>query len=296
MAEAGKAKMLATQDTLQRMTPDLAAALTRSLFAGLKDRRHRVAVFLANSDESGTQDPRGEFLVGGYIAAEDYWGSFADRWQRKVLDGPPVIPYLHMNEIRREDWRREQHISDNDTQRRVSEAVLLLSEAGKPDAGSSMILRADLEDVVHQKSKQYRKKPFIGIDEPDYFCFMAYATTVVAHVSVAHPDAKRVDFVVSKKGKITSRLKTFHDELRTIIDPELKDLIGELIPATMEERLPLQAADVLCWHFQRFYAKTMDTTDERRLGILTTDTAGYPHTWERGELEEFTERLFRNFS
>jgi hypothetical protein len=178
----------------QCRTPELAAALTRSLFCGFTPREKRMAIFVANSDESGTGDPRGEFLVGGYVAHEDYWGSFAGRWQEKVLDGPPRIPYLHMNEIRHESWRRDHRISDNDAQLRVSEAILLLTEPGRPEAGSSVILRADLEDVVHRKSLQYRKKIPIGIDEADYFCFMAYATTLVARLSVQHPEVHKVDF------------------------------------------------------------------------------------------------------
>src|SRR5258708_18243590 len=96
--------MLVAADPSQCNMPEMAAALTRALFAGLKYGRDRVAVFLANSDESGTGDPRGEFLVAGYVAAEDYWGSFAERWQKRVLDGPPVLPYLHMHEIRPEAW------------------------------------------------------------------------------------------------------------------------------------------------------------------------------------------------
>jgi hypothetical protein len=255
-----------------------------------------VAVFIANSDESGTADPRGEFLVAGYIAPEDYWGDFAREWQERVLDGPPQIPYLHMNEIRRESWRKQYRLSDADAQRRVSEAVLLLSGSPWPRAGSSVILRADLEDIVQRKSREYRKKLPIGLDEPDYFCFLAYAKGVVANISAACPDAKQVDFVVSRKGNLTDRLKVFHEELRRLVEPEFKDLVEELIPATMELRLPLQAADVLCWHMQRHFAKTLVTEDQRRLTVLTTELDGYPHTWNRDELEQFTESIFKDFA
>jgi hypothetical protein len=279
-----------------RNTPEFAGALTRALFAGLKFGRNRMAVFLANSDETGVADPRGEFIVGGYIQAEDYWGSFAEDWQRKVLDGSPQIPYLHMNEIRRPEWRTQHKISNNDAERRISEAVLLLSGSEKPLAATSVIMRSDLEDVVQAKSREYRKKLPVGIDEPDYFCFMAYATAAVGQVVAWYPDAKRVDFVVSKKGKITTRLKSFHEEMKRIIDPPYRDLIGELKPATMEERIPLQAADLLLWHMQRHYAKTLDQVDQRRLGILVEDLKGNPHEWTRSELGQMTSRLFENFT
>jgi hypothetical protein len=285
--------MLVATDTLRRMTPELASALTGALFAGLRHGRKRMAVWISNSDESGTGDPLGKFLVGGYYASEDYWRDFAGEWQRKVLDGPPLIPYLHMNEIRREEWRKKHNISDNDAQRRVSEAVLLLSGADKPILGTSVILRADLHDIVHRKSKEYRKKPHIGIDEPDYFCFVAYAKTAIAYINARHPEVKEVDFVVAKKGKLTDRLKYFHEEVKRLLDPPLSDLVGELIPATMETRLPLQAADIVLWHMQRFYANTMDTTDERRLNVLMKDTDGIPHEWKRSDLERFTDSLFK---
>jgi len=278
------------------ITPELSKALTQSLFAGLRYGRNRMAVFIANSDESGTEDPRGEFLVAGYIAEKDYWGDFAEKWQRKVLDGPPLIPYLHMNEIRRESWRKQYHLSSADAQRRVSEAVLLLSDAQRPSAGSSVILRADLQDIVQGKSKEYRKKLPIGLDEPDYFCFIAYAYNIVITISAEHPEAKKVDFVVSRKGKLTDRLKRFHEELQRFVDPKFKDLVGELIPGTPEDRLPLQAADLLCWHMQRHFAKTLDNEDQRRLNILTTDLHGEPHAWTQENLERFTENLFKRLA
>src|ERR1700686_3067758 len=91
--------------------PQLAEALIRSLFCGFRPGEKRMAVFVAYSDESGSGDARGQFLVGGYVASEQDWPYVAGAWQERVLDGPPRIPYLHMRECRNADWRQEVGVS-----------------------------------------------------------------------------------------------------------------------------------------------------------------------------------------
>jgi hypothetical protein len=59
----------------------------------------------------------------------------------------------------------------------------------------------------------------------------------------------------------------------------------------MELQLPLQAADLLCWHIQRYFAKTMDSVDHRRFDKLLYETNGYPDFWEREALEGLAKRL-----
>ena len=54
--------------------------------------------------------------------------------------------------------------------------------------------------------------------------------------------------------------------------------MGEVIPSEMEERLPLQAADVLCWHHQR---------DLAGLG----QTPPLPTRWQRDQLEQIADSM-----
>ena len=66
-----------------------------------------MAVFLASCDESAGKTKRDQFYFGGFIGPEEDWSRFlAPAWQERVLDGPPVIPYLHMTDIRSNQWRR----------------------------------------------------------------------------------------------------------------------------------------------------------------------------------------------
>ena len=230
-----------------------------------------------------------------YVTQEDDWPWRVRAWQERVLDGPPKLPYLHMTEIRSRRWRDEHGISFDDAEERVSEAIRLLRSIGSVSAVGSVVERAHIADIIHPRFKAKKRVP-AGLDEPDYFCFIAYATFMVAQVWKKYPDAERVDFVVSRNGKITNRIREFHEPMKVFLDPPLLQLVGNLTPASMEESLPLQAADVLCWHLQRYYSKTMDRLDERRLAMLANDTDGYVHSWEVRDLEQLAERLLARVS
>jgi Protein of unknown function (DUF3800) len=248
-----------------------------------------VAVFVAYSDESGVADPAGEFLVSGYVANELEWPWIASAWQDRVLNGSPQLPYLHMREIRNEEWRNQHGISFNESENRISEAVRVLYSMGAMSAIASVIKREDLREVIHSKFKRKKNIP-VGLDEPDYFCFLAYASFMLAEVYKRHPHAKKVNFIVSKKNKVTEHYQGFVETMKRYFgerQPELSALVGDLIPASMENVLPLQAADVLCWHLQRYYADKgyRDRTMENRGWYLLKERDGHLHTWERSELE-----------
>jgi hypothetical protein len=254
-----------------------------------------VAVFVAYSDESGVADPGGEFLVSGYVADELEWPWVASAWQDRVLNGPPPLPYLHMREIRDEEWRNQHGISFNDSENRISEAVRVLYSMGAMSALASVIKRVDLQEVIHSKFKRKKQIP-VGLDEPDYLCFLAYASFVLAEVHENYPLATRVNFIVSRKNNVTEHYKDFVETMKQYFEqhqPELSSLVGDLIPASMEDLLPLQAADVLCWHLQRYYAEKgyRDRTIENRGWYLLKERDGHLHTWERSELEEFAVNL-----
>ena len=53
------------------------------------------------------------------------------------------------------------------------------------------------------------------------------------------------------------------DSLLKVGHPELVPLLGEFIPGG-KDRVPLQAADYLCWHVRRAEAQTMDARDAAR--------------------------------
>jgi hypothetical protein len=249
-----------------------------------------MAVFVAFSDEAAVADPQGTFLMGGYAADEKEWPYVVTAWKERVLDGPPRIPYLHMHEIRSEAWRQKHGISYNQAEDRVSEAVRVMFSSGAVSAIGSFIRRGDLEQTIQSGLRAEGTRLPIGLNEPDYLCFIAYAAHCLAQIYNRHHDVDRVDFVVSRKKKITHHIATFHEDLKNWLKPPTDRLVGHLIPGDMQDHLPLQAADLICWHMQRYFAKTMTRTDESRLWYLG-ETSGILHEITRTDLEYLADRF-----
>lgn len=97
--------------------------------------------------------------------------------------------------------------------------------------------------------------------------------------------------MVSRKKKVSEHVRDFHEMLKSLLDPPLNGLVGDLIPGDMERTLPLQFADVSCWHMQRYFAKTMERVDESRLWYML-QTNGKLQEMTREELERVGRKLF----
>ena len=233
-----------------------------------------MAIFISASDEHSGSDGRGLFLFAGYVGPEPDWSHFfVPAWQERVLDGPPNIPYLHMTEIRSQEFRDKWGLSGVAADDRVDEAVSIINTMGSfyPIAiavDASHLKSAFRESKVRRaEAKQFEAKPF----EPDYLCFLAYAHTVLDYVHEKHPHVEKVDFIVERKGYITRYINEFHSglakALTSIGRPELSPLVGELSTGD-KDRIPCQAADVLCWHAARFEnaqeVASQDIPDARR--------------------------------
>jgi hypothetical protein len=280
-----------TCDPAGEAAAELAAALVRSLFCGMRPDENRVAVFLAYSDETETGDRDGLFLTGGCVAPEDSWQHFARAWQSRVLNGPPKIPYLHMTEIRDGDWQKEQGLSIRDADDRVSEAVRVIRSTGGVSLISSEMSKRDLREGIQDMLKRKGEDIVRGVDQPDYLCFLAFCEFAVAHVYKTSPEVEKVNFVVSRKQKVTYHIGQFHEDLKKQIDPPLRALVGDLFPGDMTRMLPLQAADLVCWHCQRFLSGKADSADRMRLDKLGKN--GYRHEYSRSDLEDMGVDLLR---
>src|SRR5271168_134787 len=71
---------------------------------------------------------------------------------------------------------------------------------------------------------------------------------VPLHAAKKYPDVEKVNFVVSQKKRVSEHIIELHEMLKARIWPPLDALVGDLWPGDMETVLPLQFADVLCWH------------------------------------------------
>jgi hypothetical protein len=172
-----------------------------------------------------------------------------------------------MVEIRREQFKRQFHLSDLQAEDKVNTAVRIIAATGLCGVFST-VNRAELESVLRAQLIEKGIKPGFSLKSPDYMCFLGYAYTLLDEVCARYPDAEQVDFVVSRNGKITDHIKTFHEELRAHVkefDPRLAKLVGRLLPDDMENSGPLQAADVFCWHMQRFEEGRVQNANLSRL-------------------------------
>jgi hypothetical protein len=224
---------------LQRLSQDdccaeLAASLVRSLFCGLPNPERRMAVFVAASDEATDGTDTGPFLLGGWVARELLWSrSFAPRWQRHVLNGPPKIDYLHMVDIKSPKWRAEHGITVDDAERRLDAAFDIIDGAGgmfpivyRVDAGHFRTQFADVKLLIETEGGVARKR-----FEPDYICFLHYALQVLNYMHVAQKDAEKVDFIVERNGPITKHIERFHRSIAKSLKELDADHLSRFIEA-----------------------------------------------------------------
>ena len=220
-----------------------------------------MAVFVSGSDESAGKTQRDRFYQAGFVAPENDWSLFfAPAWQERVLNGPPKIPYLHMTDIRSRSWRAKYALSDTDAEDRVDEACELIAQLGTLypvgaylDAG---IFRDNFSSFRFVAASGGEK-----IFEPDYVCFLLYSVLVLRYVDVLYPEADRVDFIVETKSDVTKHIQEFHSHtaanLKALNMGHLARLVGEIIPGG-KDRVPLQTADLLCWHSARSGGENLD--------------------------------------
>ena len=121
-----------------------------------------------------------------------------------------------------------------------------------------------------EKKMQFRSGARRGF-KPDYLAFMAYAYSVLMFCDRARPEAEKVNFVVERNNDITNHIKEFYEDLPKALASvgleRLVPLLGELIPGG-KDRVPLQAADVLCWYSQRFREGDLDDKNIRRYKVI----------------------------
>lgn len=253
-----------------------------------------MAVFVSASDESAGKNRLDQFIFAGWVASERDWCEiFSPAWQRLVLNGPPKIPYLHMTDMRSKHWREEQGLLVEDADKRVDEAVAVIEAAdflfpiGLEVSGANM---CDAFATIKVMSAKRKSAAF----EPDFLCFLGYAMMALDYVSREHQDCEKLDFIVEQNGKITDYIKDFHTGLSGIFAelgrPDLARLVGELL-SVPKDRIPVQAADVLCWHTARSRnLSAMDSADCRRYEKLARKN-GWLETLSRDTVQELANNL-----
>jgi hypothetical protein len=258
-----------------------------------------MAVFISASDETmgATQDSI--FHYCGYVMPEDDWTRyFIPAWSDRVLTGPPDIPYLHMTEIRSPRFREKLGLSRKDADDRVAEACRVIRSMG-----SIFPVRSTLHAGIFLKTcgkRQWRNNPTQKAKkfEVDYVGFLGYVYLVLLHISEDYPDAEKVDFVIGIKSGISNHIQEFYSGLPQVLRDlgkgHLTPLMGTIIPGDIE-RIPIQAADVLCWHTQRAQLHTLDRVGMHRISQLVSG-GGYAHDWTNKEIHTLDRALARRIA
>lgn len=133
--------------------------------------------------------------------------------------------------------------------------------------------------------------------EPDYISFLVYAFLVLNYIEQRHPEAEKVDFLVERNGKVTKYIQEFHSHLALNLEAlgkgRLARLVGNMIPAG-KDRVPLQAADVLCWYAARSRKpETMDSADIHRYLKLLRHRKGVNHKVPKKQISKILASLSR---
>lgn len=232
-----------------------------------------MAVFVSASDESDGGHHRSKFWYGGWVMPKSDWEKyFAPAWQERVLRPHPKIPFLHMTDIRNPEWLRKHSLTWDQAQEKMDDAAVVIDQMGSlyPIAvgvNGGSFLDAHGKKKVMQNVAGTKGARFLV----DHYSFNAYVLAALNHIYHRHPDAEKVDFIVERKEGVSEKLTefydTFADSLRHIGRPELVKYLGKLT-AVGKDYIPVQAADMLCWHISRTDLGLLKGRDALRAGTI----------------------------
>ncbi len=236
-----------------------------------------MAVFLSASDEADGGHHRSTFWHGGWIAPlADWTDYFVPAWQEQVLDAEPKIPFLHMTDIRDPEWLKGHGITWDQAQDKLDKAVIVINQMGSlhpvtTSASGGAFLDAHGTKKIMQTAAGAKASRFLV----DHFAFKTYVFTVLHYVHLNYPETEKVDFIVERKEGVFEKLKQFYEAfeegLKHVHRPELIKYLGELNWAG-KDRVPVQAADMLCWHASHFDLGLLKGRDEMRARIMFNRT------------------------
>ena len=227
-----------------------------------------MSVYVSYSDESDPGDGQGHFFIGGYVARETDWPGFSRRWVSEVLQPYPSIPYVHMVDLRSNRWREERGICRTQAYDKLQTAADVISASTflRPFVGR--VNQSEYRDACQTvASKGYEFNRYA--DAIDFPCYITYAYIMLLDLE-KDPNVEKVNFMASRKGHLSDLLqKVFKDSMQAVFEERdmLKHaaMVGDFIPLSMEDHMPLQAADVLSWHMRRYLCDAMKEDEDFKI-------------------------------
>jgi hypothetical protein len=241
-----------------------------------------MPTYLCAIDETSTQNPRTWSAIGGFVAPTNDWTDFFEpAWRDRVLAGPPRLDHFHATDL--------GNLKPWDASARVSEGVKIVSSLGSIRLLTSELREHDYEQGVRGKLRRGKyNKPLANVRDPDILGFIAIAALAAESAATADlRDAVKVDFLIEANGKVTRKIQdafdSLPDTLARIGRQHVLPHVGKLDLGGKND-IPLQAADLLLWHLQRYHSRH-DYQSVRTLQRLAKNN-GIRHKWELSALDK----------
>lgn len=237
-----------------------------------------MSVYVSYTDESESQNQQGgQFIIAGYVADKLKWPDFSKRWSEEVITSDPPIPYMHMVEIRSEGWRTKHGITRVQADEKVRKAIEVIAQTDFITGHCAHVS----EDAYLKALGVFRTEDskMAAKSKIDYMCFSAYALFLVKKLATELSDLRKVVFNISNKTGVSNNLQgILHDTMEEMFEkthPKIAPLFGDFVPLNMQNHMPLQAADVFCWHLQRGLNMSKQEEPETMRNIIAILTKGF---------------------
>ncbi|HEX3351824.1 MAG TPA: hypothetical protein VHS34_03295 [Terriglobales bacterium] len=238
-----------------------------------------MAVFIAASDETSGGNALSTYLYSGWVMPEsDWFNCFTPAWQERVLDGPPKIPFLHMTDMRKKTWREKWKVTELDADERMDEAARVIDHMGSMYP-VTISIDGEMFQSLYKTHKFLSASGGVKDFQPDFLAFLPYVYVVLLNLNKRNPEAEKVDFMVENNSQITKHIYELYQAMAAALThigaSNLIPLLGGFLPVD-KTRVPVQAADYLCWHARRAKAETLtDKRDLRRWNTISHRTGVY---------------------
>jgi hypothetical protein len=203
---------------------------------------------LAFIDDSGQGGDSPHFVLGGYVAAEAEWSSFAAAWQA-VLDLSPRLEYFKMYEAASLAGQF-LGFSHHDRNQRLAKFIDVVVQHDLFEWSVS-VADADYKELLLPTLPPELRSPY-------YFAFIGMVTALSARYRWSG-SGETVDFVFDKQDGLERKALRLYGSFRRGV-PSWR--LGRVAYLNDKEFSPLQAADLIAWQTRRFMCSSEGTRVE----------------------------------
>ena len=246
-------------------------------------------------DDSGWGGPSPIFVLAGYISTIEKWEIFSQEWQAVLdLEQPKKLPYLKMNESVQLKKKNSSFYgwSEEERDERLKKFVPVINR--NVEHGVATVIPI----AKHQELFKGTFKLSL-LDRPYFLAFFSIARLISRIAYWMKPGAK-VDIIFDtqdneKKSEFLNEFKSFLD----VAPLKEKEILNYPSWESDTNALPLQAADMLAWHFRRQYYIQFQDKDpiQDRTNVYLANIFDYKHDvldlWSEERLKEAAASLFK---